>query len=41
LALLNNAAKEKGDIVFKYRNSQVDWLKRQGKLKGIEMLEEF
>ncbi len=34
-------SKEKGDIVFKYRNSQVDWLKRQGKLKGLEMLEEF
>ncbi|MBI2147504.1 translation initiation factor eIF-1A [Candidatus Woesearchaeota archaeon] len=31
----------KGDIVFKYRNSQVDWLKRQGKLKGLEDLEEF
>lgn len=31
----------KGDLIFKYRHSQVDWLKRQGKLKGLESLEEF
>lgn len=31
----------KGDIIFKYRHSQVDYLKRQGKLKGLDELEEF
>jgi len=33
--------KDKGDIVFKYRPSQVDWLKRDGRLRGLEDLEEF
>ncbi len=33
--------KNKGDILFKYRFSQADWLKRQGKLKGLEQLDEF
>ena len=32
---------EKGDILLKYRSTQVEWLKRQGKLKGIEEAEEF
>jgi len=32
---------EKGDIVFKYRPSQVGWLKRKGYLKGLEESEEF
>lgn len=32
---------EKGDIVLKYRPTQADWLKRQGKLKGLEEIEEF
>jgi translation initiation factor 1A len=32
---------KKGDIIFKYRYSQVDWLKRQGKLKELEDMEEF
>ena len=32
---------EKGDIIFKYRPSQVDWLKRKGHLKKLEEVEEF
>jgi translation initiation factor 1A len=32
---------EKGDIVFKYRHSQIDWLKSKGYLKQLEDLEEF
>ncbi|MAG45401.1 MAG: translation initiation factor eIF-1A [Nanoarchaeota archaeon] len=32
---------EKGDIVFKYRPSQIDWLKRKGHLKQLEEIEEF
>ena len=32
---------EKGDIIYKYRPNQVMLLKRQGKLKQIEDLEEF
>lgn len=32
---------EKGDIIFKYRPSQVIWLKRKGYLKEIEEAEEF
>ena len=32
---------EKGDIIFKYRPSQVDWLKRKGYLKKLEEIEEF
>ena len=31
----------KGDIVFKYRKTHVDWLKRKGFLKKLEDLEEF
>ena len=31
----------KGDIIFKYRNSQVDWLKRKGYLKSMQEVEEF
>ncbi|MFH1592896.1 MAG: translation initiation factor eIF-1A [Candidatus Woesearchaeota archaeon] len=31
---------EKGDVVFKYRPSQVNWLKRSGHLKQLEA-EEF
>ncbi len=31
----------KGDVVFKYRPSQIDWLKNKGYLKKIEDLEEF
>jgi translation initiation factor 1A len=34
-------ADEKGDVVFKYRVSQVDWLKRKGYLKGLEQVDEF
>ena len=32
---------EKGDIIFKYRSSQVDYLKRKGFLKELESIEEF
>lgn len=32
---------EKGDIIYKYSKSQVQWLKNKGFLKKIEDLEEF
>jgi translation initiation factor 1A len=32
---------EKGDVLFKYRPSQVAWLKRKGYLKKLEEIEEF
>ena len=32
---------EKGDIIFKYRPSQIDWIKRKGYLKQLEDIEEF
>ena len=32
---------EKGDIIFKYRPSQIDWIKRKGYLKQLEEIEEF
>ena len=32
---------EKGDILFKYRPTQVDWLKRNGHLKILEETDEF
>ena len=32
---------EKGDIIFKYRPSQIEWLKKKGYLKKIENVEEF
>ncbi len=32
---------EKGDIIFKYRPTQVDFLKRKGYLKKLEELDEF
>ena len=32
---------KKGDVVYKYRRLQVDWLKRNGHLKGLEDLDEF
>ena len=31
----------KGDIIFNYRPSQVDWLKKKGYLKKLEEVEEF
>jgi len=31
----------KGDVLFKYRYSQIDYLKRKGFLKGLEETEEF
>jgi|SRR3989344_1863262 len=27
---------EKGDVIFKYRLNQINWLKRKGLLKGLE-----
>ena len=32
---------EKGDIIYKYTSSQVNWLKRNSYLKNIEGIEEF
>jgi len=32
---------EKGDIIFKYRQNEVDWLKRKGYLKGLDEFKEF
>ena len=32
---------EKDDIIFKYRPSQIDWIKRKGYLKQLEDIEEF
>ncbi|MBN2420690.1 translation initiation factor eIF-1A [Candidatus Woesearchaeota archaeon] len=32
---------EKGDIVFKYTNTQVNYLKKNGHLTGLSELEEF
>jgi translation initiation factor 1A len=32
---------EKGDILYKYRRSQVEFLKREGRLRGLEDAEEF
>ena len=32
---------EKGDILFKYRQTQINWLKKNGYLKEVEEFEEF
>ena len=32
---------EKGDIIYKYRNSQVMWLRNKGALKSLESVDEF
>ena len=32
---------EKGDVIFKYRPVQVQWLKKKGYLKQLEDIEEF
>ena len=32
---------EKGDVIFKYKSNQVDWLRRKGYLKELEEFEEF
>ncbi|MBI4447971.1 translation initiation factor eIF-1A [Candidatus Woesearchaeota archaeon] len=32
---------EKGDVIFKYRPHQVDWLKNKGYIKDLTDLEEF
>ena len=32
---------EKGDVIFKYKPNQVDWLKKNGHLKEVEDFEEF
>lgn len=31
----------KGDVIFKYRKSQIEWLKHKGYLKQLEEFEEF
>lgn len=32
---------EKGDVIFKYRRSQIDWLKKKGYLKKLDEINEF
>ena len=32
---------DKGDVIFKYKPNQSDWLKRKGYLKELENIEEF
>ena len=32
---------KKGDIIYKYSKSQVDWLKNKGYLKNLSEFEEF
>ncbi|MDD5332066.1 MAG: translation initiation factor IF-1A, partial [Candidatus Nanoarchaeia archaeon] len=32
---------EKGDIVYKYRPNQIDWLKKKGFLDKLSDIEEF
>lgn len=32
---------EKGDIIFKYKLNQVDWLKKNGHLDKLEDIDEF
>ncbi|MBI5391507.1 translation initiation factor eIF-1A [Candidatus Woesearchaeota archaeon] len=32
---------EKGDVIYKYKSNQVDWLKRKGYLKEMDQKEEF
>ncbi len=32
---------DKGDIIFKYRPSQIEWLKNKGYLKKLQNIEEF
>lgn len=32
---------EKGDIIFKYRPSQVEWLKQKNHVKKLDSVEEF
>ena len=31
----------KGDVLLKYRPTQIEWLKKRGFLKGLENIEEF
>jgi len=32
---------DKGDVIFKYQPNHVDWLKKKGYLKDMQVLEEF
>lgn len=32
---------DKGDIIFKYKKTQAEWLQRKGYFKNVEALEEF
>jgi len=32
---------KKGDVIYKYKDNQVDWLKKRGHLKGLIEKEEF
>ncbi|MBL7147792.1 MAG: translation initiation factor eIF-1A [Nanoarchaeota archaeon] len=31
----------KGDVIFKYKQNQIDWLKRKGFLKELDLTNEF
>lgn len=35
------SGEEKGDVIFKYRSSQIDFLRKKGYLKKLEEFEEF
>ena len=32
---------EKGDVIFKYRMTQISWLKQKGYIKAVETVSEF
>ena len=32
---------DRGDVIFKYKPSQIDWLRKKGYLKKLEEFEEF
>jgi translation initiation factor 1A len=32
---------EKGDIIYKYRQTQVQWLQKKGLIKQVQEFEEF
>jgi translation initiation factor 1A len=36
-----HGGEDKADIIFKYRNNQIDYLKQKGFLKGLNDLESF
>ncbi len=34
-------AEDKGDVIYKYRHAQIQWLKRKGYLKKLDQVNEF